>query len=888
FKRVEAQQSFELQSELLKPGDYLEITGYEQIGALTYGVIERSKVVLEPDFLVDVTQIATAIDRKTPFPPIFILNTLKQFLPNENIFRGSLANAMLDKLIAEPDLGFDELFNQVVEIYPLEVELFHKHISSLKTELEKSHFPTLKNIANRLAKFEVLTEPSYISPKNGLKGRFDLLINDDKLKQQHLLELKGGNAPNYGSWAGHRVQTTCYDMMLKDMSGGERKGKSYILYSKTDPANSLRENRPIQSQEHEVLHLRNEIVALCRDFCSINPFEKVSLSTFADCPSFIQRDVMSISEAYSLLKSHEKGYLHLMVNYVMKEMWASKTGYYLGSKSKGKGFNNLWRCSTDRKLTDYLILTPLKYIELNDGVHTFAVEKELTHRFRDGDSILLYPSNLESGFKGHYLRGNFKSISKGVLSVTVRDDLPERILTQTNYWNCEADSFDSNFFRIMQSLMGFVKASPEKRALLLGELEPSQNSLDIKLDAIPENIKEVISQAYQAKDYFLLQGPPGTGKTSGFIMNYVRLILDQTDQTICLAAFTNRAVDEICHKLKDNGIDFIHISSSLIYKSTTETDTEQKIRVIVSTVHTFHSKGSFVHALYRPDTLIVDEASQLLEQHLIGILAQFKKFILIGDDKQLPAVTTLPTEVGKIEDEELNKLHLHSLKESLFARMFRQAEKNGWQHSRGFLTHHYRMHSEVACLVNHFYDNLLIPAIERQNHPKQAIDKDDKLSQLIQDHRALFLNIQRSGNPYRNRAEAEWACKIALIIHRNSGDEFNENTLGIIVAFRAQISIINELLPEDLRAMVTIDTVERYQGSERDVIIFSPAVNSLYDFNSVQSLDFEGKVDRKLNVAISRAREQFILLGDAKLFGRNEHYKHLLDLIPTHWSANES
>jgi DNA replication ATP-dependent helicase Dna2 len=95
-------------------------------------------------------------------------------------------------------------------------------------------------------------------------------------------------------------------------------------------------------------------------------------------------------------------------------------------------------------------------------------------------------------------------------------------------------------------------------------------------------------------------------------------------------------------------------------------------------------------------------------------------------------------------------------------------------------------------------------------------------------------------------------------------------------------------LSVNVRDKVTIDTVERYQGSEREVIIFSPALNSIYDFNSVQSLDFEGKVDRKLNVAISRARERFILLGDAELLSQNTHYRHLLKLIPTHWSIDES
>ncbi|MBL7991156.1 MAG: hypothetical protein JNN25_06940, partial [Candidatus Kapabacteria bacterium] len=64
-----------------------------------------------------------------------------------------------------------------------------------------------------------------------------------------------------------------------------------------------------------------------------------------------------------------------------------------------------------------------------------------------------------------------------------------------------------------------------------------------------------------------------------------------------------------------------------------------------------------------------------------------------------------------------------------------------------------------------------------------------------------------------------------------------------------------------LHGSITIDTVERYQGSERDIIILSFAVNFPSQVRSIQSLSLDGSIDRKLNVALTRARERMIALG---------------------------
>ena len=100
--------------------------------------------------------------------------------------------------------------------------------------------------------------------------------------------------------------------------------------------------------------------------------------------------------------------------------------------------------------------------------------------------------------------------------------------------------------------------------------------------------------------------------------------------------------------------------------------------------------------------------------------------------------------------------------------------------------------------------------------------------------------------------------------------------------FRAQNYAVMTSLPEDIRAMVTVDTVERFQGSQRDVVIYGTAVASTTDLRSITSEAIvHGRVvDRKFNVASTRAREQFILIGHPDVLRESTAYASALDLLP--------
>ena len=299
----------------------------------------------------------------------------------------------------------------------------------------------------------------------------------------------------------------------------------------------------------------------------------------------------------------------------------------------------------------------------------------------------------------------------------------------------------------------------------------------------------------------------------------------------------------------------------------------------------------YVFQLMHFSLCVVDEASQILEPGIVGLLANasIDRFVLIGDYKQLPAVVHQSEEQATVTEQCLRDICLTDCRQSLFERLIRWEAHEGRTQFVGTLRKQGRMHPEIALFPSsHFYRQEQIDVVPCPHQQAEELDyplpAEDELDEVLKSRRVAFFPVRGEGEDGRsNGAEARLVADLLRRVHRFYGDRFSASkTVGVIVPYRNQISTIREEIsrlgiPELMD--ISIDTVERYQGSQRDVIIYSFTISRLYqlDFLTANTFLEDGQpIDRKLNVALTRAREQMLMVGDPAVLTHNPLFRQLI------------
>ncbi len=547
-----------------------------------------------------------------------------------------------------------------------------------------------------------------------------------------------------------------------------------------------------------------------------------------------------------------------------------------------------------------------------------AATNELAN-FRQGDIIVLYPvrEKDDNVLNDQVFKGSVTFIDAERVQVQLRYRQFNESLFESNLqWNIEPDMMDSSFKVQYRALFSFLQTNTRQRRLLMtleAPVAPKIRPLHLSNPNLSTEQRKVLYKALAAKDYFLLVGPPGTGKTKFMLAEMVRYLLKNTQEQVLLLAYTNRAVDEICeaiHAFAEN--DYLRIGNPhstsphfhhRLFSERTKDATKRKElveiiaqhRIFVSTVASIASKAGSLFQLKQFDTVIIDEASQILEPLLVGLLPNFKRFVLIGDHKQLPAVVLQDKERSKVRDQALFQIGLYNRRNSLFERLYRRAEAQGWDWAFDRLSHQGRMHRDICAFPSaHFYDNKLqllpkeLPIAAWQQAPLhyQPPSNASALERQLAQHRMLYFgsSINRVSNLKTNLDEAQWIGKLIQgfeALYEANGEHLEIKDVGVITPFRAQIAQVRSELARYKKGYenCTIDTVERYQGGARDIIIISLCLNDIYQLESIISLSDDEVVDRKLNVALTRARKHLILLGNEELMRLDKRYNALIDFI---------
>ncbi|MEG1563787.1 MAG: AAA domain-containing protein [Bacteroides sp.] len=485
--------------------------------------------------------------------------------------------------------------------------------------------------------------------------------------------------------------------------------------------------------------------------------------------------------------------------------------------------------------------------------------------------------------------------------------------------------FDESSYRTMfEALEEVLRAKGNRladlRDTLLGSLPIHRRELyPVRFPWLNATQEESVNRVRCAKEVAIVHGPPGTGKTTTLVEAIYETLQCETQVLVC--AQSNTAVDWIAEKLVDRGVPVLRIGNPTrvndkmlaftyerrfeshpaypdlwnIRKSLREMNgrlrrgshderegarsrisrlkeraTELEIlinedlfasaRVIASTLVSSNHRVLNGH---RFSTLFIDEAAQALECACWIAIRKADRVVLAGDHCQLPpTIKCIEAARGGLDETLMEKIvRCHPETVSL-------------------LSIQYRMHESIMRFSSEwFYDGALTAAPEVSH--RGILDYDTPMTWI--DTSALDFHEELVGESFGriNREEAdllisELEAYITRIGEARVLDEHID--FGLISPYKAQVQYLRNKIKNNsflrpFRNLLTVNTVDGFQGQERDVIFIS-----LVRANEEGQIGFLNDL-RRMNVAITRARMKLVILGEAETLTHHPFYRKLAEYI---------
>ena len=916
------------------------------------GVLYPELIVFEPDYLVDISSVAACFESYGASPLNHLLGKLKPAPNTPATLLGNLAGQFLDETLSQP--AAECKYGQSVQTFFKGNALnlltanvgsdFHAKARGQMANIRYAIGSVLPDVLHsdgmQFDSTEAMVEPSFFSEMLGIQGRMDFMQLDQKV----VIEQKSGkggfpprdpDTPVYQTK--HYVQLLLYMLLIRynnrqQYEQNRRSLHAFLLYSKY--RNGLIDLGFAPALVFAAISMRNAIAA--SEFGYTRGQIDILTRLTADALNtehttgvlwerYQKPQLEALLHPIQAASPLERAYYLRFLTFIETEHLMAK----IGNQSKeNAGFADKWHSSLDDKLLagnifcDMQLLSPSATQEgrIEQVVLGFASRPDSdVSNFRTGDIVVLYPyaeNDEPDARRSMVFRATIAEIGEDRLVLNLRSSQSNSSVFWhggQRRWAVEHDFFESSFAPLYRGLHAFLSAPQECRDLLLLQREPQcDKTLALRGDYGAFN--ELALRVRQAQDLFLIIGPPGTGKTSYGLMNTLQEELRTPHSSVLLLSYTNRAVDEMCSKLVEAGIDFVrfggrfsceacyrpYLFDALVGRCQNATQLKQRISqtcVFVGTTTAFNGSVNFFQ-LKQFALAIIDEASQILEPHLLGLLSAvgpdgtcaIKKVVMIGDHKQLPAVVQQKEEESRVDDAQLCSIGLANCRLSLFERLLKRYHNN--PDVVYMLTRQGRMHRDIAMYPNQaFYQNRLqlVPCPHQDVAlPRRGVG-DDGLADMLATRRIAFVHVpppQQSASDKVNVSEAQAIAATVVRIYQQNRDTFSsEQTVGVIVPYRNQIAEVRKAIEKSgigVLRTITIDTVERYQGSQRDYILYGFTVQKLYQLDFLTSNVFveDGAlIDRKLNVAMTRAREHLLLFGNAALLSNNVTFSQLMDFV---------
>jgi DNA replication ATP-dependent helicase Dna2 len=484
-------------------------------------------------------------------------------------------------------------------------------------------------------------------------------------------------------------------------------------------------------------------------------------------------------------------------------------------------------------------------------------------KFRETSPVVL--SGHGVSFKLEVIEDND---SEMLLEVGFMNESIHQSLNKKNGWQIDEATVDIR--HIVKKSTFILSTDPNKYNLINGIFEGKilpdiplnqlkkgkELATDTKLNSTQ---KEAFAKAYATNNYFLIQGPPGSGKT--WLLAHLAHQFAIEGKKVLIIAPTHTAINNALQKCSTL-TQYPHIikvgksnqKEGLNYDGSTARNTPD----FRNTGYSNNSRGIIIGATcYSPhtrklefmdwDVIIIDEAGQLSIPLAIAAMVKGSKYIFIGDHKQLPPIIAEdhPDEVFQKSIFE----HLHQFDPGIMLNIT------------------YRMNKWINDFPSRqFYNGQLVPDKKNEDWILEIPNKFNKYAEILDSTKpeVLFCHYHES-NESRSEFEADL---IAEFIEEYLNQGVKPDNMAILTPFRAQVRQIKKALMrirnyKEFKDELFLDTVERIQGQERDIIIFSLATTD--PVKAMQRASFFFNPNR-FNVALTRAKKKRIVIGHKNLF----------------------
>lgn len=576
--------------------------------------------------------------------------------------------------------------------------------------------------------------------------------------------------------------------------------------------------------------------------------------------------------------------------------------------------------------------------QLSLEVHRTA-DQDIEHNFEFGRPVLFFHCSNLSSEASHQLKyysftATVSYVDGDRMVVTVPDSAPLLSLQSSDgHIGCQL-SFDETSYRAMFDALDRVIKAQDNRIAQLRTLFYSTADSGIRVGTysfvnqrfpwLNPTQEKAVNEVMRAKDVAVVHGPPGTGKTTTLVEAINETLMRESQVLVC--AQSNMAVDWICEKLVDRGINVLRIGNptrvndkmlSFTYERRFEAHSEYttlwSIRKAIRELRSQRKRGSesyhqklerlksraaeieirinadlfgearvIASTLVGADsrlllgmkfnTLFIDEAAQALEAACWIPIRRASRVIFAGDHCQLPptvkSMAALRAGLGKTLMERIveNRPEVVTL-----------------------LKVQYRMNEQIMRFSSDwFYGGKVesAPQIKYRgildwDYPVEWINPDSSEPQYNLPPTAYHEEFVGETFGRINKVEAEQTLTVLRDYLMKIGKEriLEESIdIGIISPYKAQVQYLRQLIKKSdflkpYRRLISVNTVDGFQGQERDVILIS-----LVRSNEEGQIGFLRDL-RRMNVAITRARMKLMILGDIETLAKHPFYKRLYEYI---------